>query len=134
MNTQRSRNIDWDTKRENWIQLVKDLTKKIKKWAKSEEWVVSDQQKNISELHLGQYKIPTLLIQTPNGTIQIDPIGCNIVGAEGRVDILSFPSLNRIILIRIENKWQVKTDSRIDWPKPWGKKTFIDIVSKLTSI
>jgi hypothetical protein len=134
MSTQKSKNINWNKKREDWISAVNDLFDEIKKWSKSRGWPVDVQQKDISEPYIGQYKISALFIQSPNGTIHVDPIGCNIIGAEGRVDILSFPSLNRVLLIRINNKWQVKTDSRIDWPQPWNEATFLGLVNRLTSI
>lgn len=134
MSTQKSKKINWNKKREGWVKAVEDLINTIKEWSISKGWLVESQQKDISELYLGNYKVPTLFIQSPHGRIHVDPIGCNIIGAEGRVDILSFPSLSRVLLIRMNNKWQVKTDSRIDWPEPWSKETFIGLVNKLTSM
>lgn len=94
---------------------------------------MDEQGKPIAEDHIGQYTAPALFIQTPTGKIHVEPIGCNIVGAEGRVDIESFPSLNRLLLVLVNGEWKIKTDSRVDWPEPWSETAFIRLVDALTS-
>ena len=129
-----SNNIDWISKRDKWLAAVTDLFDLIRTWSESQRWSVHEDEKVISEEHIGRYKAPSLVIQCPSGRIHIDPIGCNIIGAHGRVDILSFPSLNRLLLIKINGDWKVKTESRIDWPQAWSSKTFVDLVNSLTSV
>ena len=122
---------DWTSKRQAWVRLVNDLCRTIKRWAHKKDWSVSEEQKTIEEEHMGRYTVPSLIIQTPFARIHIDPVGRDIIGAEGRVDILSFPTLNRMLLVRIRGKWRLKTESRVDWPKPWGEKTFAELVKSL---
>jgi len=102
------RNIDWIDRRDKWLSAVRDLFDTIRTWSESQGWSVHEDEKTISEEHIGRYKVPSLVIQCPSGRIHIDPIGCNIIGAHGRVDILSFPSLNRLSLHQdqwcLENK------------------------------
>ncbi|MBN2315205.1 MAG: hypothetical protein JXM79_14845 [Sedimentisphaerales bacterium] len=128
------KNANWIDKRDKWLLNVKDLFDTIRMWSESQGWSVHEDEKTISEDHIGSYKAPTLVIQCPSGRIHIDPIGCNIIGAHGRVDILSFPSLNRLLLIRINGDWKIKTESRMDWPRAWSHEAFIDLVNSLTSV
>lgn len=123
--------IDWTSKRQAWVRLINDLCRTIKRWADNQGWSVSEEQKTIEEEHMGRYTVPSLTIQTPSARIYIDPVGRNIIGAEGRVDIFSFPTLNRMLLVRISGKWRLKTESRIDWPKAWGEKAFAELVRNL---
>ena len=124
--------IDWDSKKEAWINLVEELCSTIKTWTEEQGWIAHQDEKIITEEHIGSYTVPILIIQSSQGRVHVDPIGRNIIGAEGRVDICSFPMLNRMLIVRLKNKWIIKTDSLIDWPEPWNKKTFIDIVKALT--
>lgn len=124
--------IDWQAKRERWLADVQCLLAEITLWANDEGWMVQKQEKQISEDYIGTYAVPTLFIQMPTGRIHIDPIGVNIIGGEGRVDILAFPELTRMLLIRFGDSWRLKTDSRVDWPQPWGKKAFVDVAKALS--
>jgi hypothetical protein len=105
----------------------------IKSWAEQRHWFVDEQEKTVEEDHIGRYTVPTLFIQAPSGKIIVEPIGCDIMGAQGRVDIESFPSLNRLLLVLIDGEWKIKTDSRVDWPEPWSEQSFVRLVSALTS-
>jgi hypothetical protein len=124
---------DWRRKRDDWLAKVGDLMDSIKAWAGQRRWFVDEQEKAIVEDHIGPYTVPILFIQAPAGKIHVEPIGCNIVGAEGRVDIESFPALNRLLLILVDGQWKIKTDSRVDWPEPWSETAFVRLVDALTS-
>ena len=123
--------IDLQTQK-TWTSLIDDLMKTIESWAEEQGWFVEHKPKTISEDNIGTYEVLEVYIKTPQGRIIVEPVGRNIIGAEGRVEITTFPSLNRILLVRSEDRWKVKTDSRIDWPEPWNKETFLNIVHALT--
>jgi len=125
--------IDWEHKRDDWLAHVKVLMGTIKQWVEQRHWFVDEQEKSVVEDHIGSYAVPTLFIQAPSGKIHVEPVGCNIVGAEGRVDIEAFPSLSRLLLVLINGEWKIRTDSRVDWPEPWSEKAFIRLVDALTS-
>ncbi len=124
---------DWQVKRARWLSDVRGLLAEIRQWAEEEGWLVQEQEKQVSEDFVGTYAVPTLFVQMPIGRIHIDPVGVNIIGGEGRVDILAFPELTRMLLIRFSDGWRLKTDSRVDWPQPWGKKAFIEVAKALSS-
>jgi hypothetical protein len=77
--------------------------------------------------------VPELSVRLGGGHLIVEPIGRNIIGADGRVDITSFPSLNRMLLVRVDDKWVIKTDARIDWPLPWSKDAFLQLADILIS-
>ncbi len=105
----------------------------IKAWAEQRRWFVDEQEKAVEEDRVGRYMVPTLFIQAPGGKIHVEPIGCDIIGAQGRVDIEAFPSLKRLLLVLVNGEWKIETDSRIDWPEPWSEQAFIRLVDALTN-
>ncbi len=128
-----AKQVDWERKRDDWLAMLRDLIDSMKSWAHQRRWLVDEHEKIIEEDRLGKYPVPTLFIQAPSGKIVVEPIGCDIIGAQGRVDIESFPSLNRMLLILVNGEWKIKTDSRIDWPEPWSEQSFVNLVRALTS-
>jgi len=93
---------------------------------------VQRDQKRIEGDATGPYAVPCLMIQTPQLRLHVDPIGYDIVGADGRVDILAWPSLNRMLLLRRGGEWKLYTDSRVKWPEPWGERAFEGLVEALS--
>lgn len=125
--------IDWEVKKAEWVKAVEGLAGDVMKWAKARKWEVASLQKELHEEFLGTYWAPTLRIQTENGTLMLDPVARNIVGGEGRVDLLAFPSFNRFLLLRQKDRWVLFTDSMVRWPNPWSKETFLALAKELTS-
>ena len=103
----------------------------LKHWSDGRGWLSEINEKTISEERIGTYTVHGMVIKTPQGAISIDPVGRDIIGAEGRVDITAFPSFDRMLLVKINSEWVVKTDAKIRWPNPWGKSTFYEIVDAL---
>ncbi len=118
--------------REDWLFLIDKLLSQIEEWAGQREWQIRRDEKTVNEAVIGTYSVPVLQIKLPAGVLYVEPVARNVIGARGRVDIYSWPTLQRLLLIRQENKWILKTDSRIDWPKPWGRKTFYELAESLT--
>ena len=117
-----------------WIKLIKNLCATIKKWAEEESWLVAEQHIEIEEEPLGKYSVPMLMIKSGYGHISIEPVGREIMGADGRVEICLFPDMTRMILIRKNAHWILKTDSGVTWPESWSRKAFIKLVRTLTHL
>lgn len=126
--------MDWEQRRDDWLAKLRDLMDSIRSWAEERRWFVDEQERTIEEDRVGRYTVSTLFIQAPGGKIHVEPIGCDIIGAQGRVDIESFPSLNRLLLVLVNGQWKIETDSRVPWPEPWSEQAFIGLVNALTSI
>lgn len=122
---------NWQKDRERWQILLEQLASQVEIWAKDRGWSVKRDQKQISEAHLGTYDAPALTILATSGEVHLDPIARYAVNCDGRVDLLAWPSLNRMLLVRDGTKWKLVTDSGIDWPQEWNKKTFASLVERL---
>jgi hypothetical protein len=125
--------VDWAIEKKQWRLALAELFDSIAQWAEAEGWLVARKHKEISESKLGTYEAGELLVRTPNGHLVVEPIGRDIVGAEGRVDISSFPLLNRMLLVRVGDGWRLKTDGGVTWPKSWGREAFVELAALLTS-
>jgi len=119
--------------RDEWLAVTERLASDIEKWATELGWAVARLEgRTITEKGIGSYAAPDLRIKTPHGILDVEVKARRVVGAEGRADLVAFPSLHRMLLVRIGNKWLVKTDAGIDWPRKWGKKTFVELAETLT--
>ncbi len=123
---------DWEAEKVQWLERLRRLTDQIAEWAKAEGWLVSVLQKDLEEEPLGAYRAPTLHIRTANGNLVVDPVARNVIGADGRVDLMAFPSLDRILLIHKNGEWKVVTDSRVSLPIDWTRENFIKLADALT--
>jgi hypothetical protein len=79
-----------EEEKNDWVDQVESLVEDVEKWCQKLGWSASRSTKIISEDHIGNYEVPCLTIHTPSGRIHVDPMGVNIIGAEGRIDILAF--------------------------------------------
>lgn len=123
--------IDWDAKKVSWIESLDELYREIEVWATERGWEILKEETTLTEEHLGTYSVLRLTVRHPNGRLYVEPVGANILGAEGRVDLENYPTLNSLLLIRENGSWQVYTDSRVPWPNPWGPECFFNIVDAL---
>lgn len=116
-----------------WVTLVKGTLEEISRWAEAERWAVVQNEKQIEEQSLGAYAVPVLTIQLPTGRLHVEPIARNVAGAEGRIDLLAFPVLNRVSLLRKGGVWIARTDSGVDFPSAWNSKTFVKLAQALAN-
>ncbi len=129
-----AKRVDWIVKRDEWVRTVTDLCDQVQDWAKQEHWQVKCAQKSLTETNIGSYAIPSLAIKTPEGTVYLDPIGRNIIGACGRVDITVYPTMNRMLLVlTADGKWQIVHEDRVPWPLPWNAESFVKLVHTLAA-
>lgn len=120
--------------RDHWLQTVVKVVDEIAQWAQGAGWLVSRSQKTIQEDSIGTYDAPVLQIKTPPGNLIVEPIAYSIFsGVEGRIDLYAWPSMHRVRLVQINGHWHVRTDSGINWPKPWGRETFLELANELSA-
>jgi hypothetical protein len=116
-----------------WEAAIGQLVTDIARWAEAQEWLVARERKELLETALGKYHATDLNVKLPGGWIVVEVKGRDVVGAEGRVDLYSWPGIRRMLLIRQNGKWIVKTDDGMTWPSPWNQKTFVEIAKQLVS-
>src|SRR5436309_10961496 len=111
-----------DQRRAQWITWMDEISNDVARWSQDARWLVHRKQKTLHEKSIGTYEAPVVEIKTPSGHLIVEPVALEVFGAEARIDLYAWPSLNRVKLIRVNGAWKLRTDSGIDWPKPWSKE------------
>lgn len=125
--------LDKEKLRRNWLRLVETTLSTIQRWADERGWAAARlEEREVRDSVLGIYPVRDLRVKTTTGILDVEVVARDVVGADGRIDFRAFPTMDRMLLIRTGGKWVVKTDSGIDWPRKWGKKTFIELAETLT--
>ncbi len=83
-----------------WLDQVEELFRDVRAWAEGNGWRVTEEPVSVRKEVLGEYRAPRLAVQAPGALIYVEPVGREIIGAEGRVDLYSYPALTRIMLLR----------------------------------
>ena len=84
--------IDWDKSKRIWIESVDTLFNSIKNsWlielVNQKLLEIKTSSINLVEEHLGRYSIDKIEISFDRYSIVLEPVGQNIIGGEGRIDI-----------------------------------------------
>lgn len=105
-NNQLSKDIDWNKERDDWLQSLNDLYSKIrrylKKYLEADQIQVEREKIVISEEFLGSYEVDKLTIRIGDEKIVAKPIGRNLIGASGRVDLIGVRGRLRLVLFEKE--------------------------------
>jgi hypothetical protein len=122
--------------REQWINVVTDLVQQVTAWAaavqEEHHWTLEAGQIELAEEIVGgTYRVPTLIIHAEGNALHLEPIARGVLSAEGRVDLSAWPSLFRVMLLRKNDTWIVRTESGLDWPQTWSEQTFLTIAEGL---
>lgn len=122
--------MDWSARKTEWINAVQALCGDISQWAREKKWTVTASEKIIHE-HFGASAVPALMIEFPGGRLHVDPVAADVIAADGRVDLLHYPTLNSMLLVLHDGQWSLQTDSRVPWPVPWGPDCFYELADAL---
>jgi hypothetical protein len=117
--------------RGEWLALVNELLDEIESWAVARKWPTHREKKPAYESELGKYTLPVLTILAPTGPIRVDPVARFVAGADGRVDLLGWPTMNRMRLIRQGDAWVMKPEYGMKWRGAWGEGAFARLVERL---
>jgi hypothetical protein len=118
--------------RNAWLDLVHALARQVRQWAEKQGWTVTQTEREIVEDEIGTYTVPVLEIDTPRGQVVLEPIGQDVWGAKGRVDLYAWPSHYRVMLLRTNAPdWVIRTESGLNWPQPWQQETFVTLAEGL---
>lgn len=123
--------VHWENRRVQWIARVEALINQVNEWATARGWATARATKSVNERLLGRYTVPVLRVRLPEGEVHVIPVGLHVVGADGRVDIEAFPTLNRVKLVGRDDQWQIYTDSNVPLRQPWDPETFAQLVHDL---
>ena len=117
--------------RDDWVQEVRRLVEEIIQWSEGEGWPVQRGEKHVTQDAVGPYDVPTAVVRVPGGQLHVEPVGMDVVGADGRVDLDAWPTLNRVKVLRRGEKWVVYTDSNVPLREPWGRDAYVQLARDL---
>jgi hypothetical protein len=122
--------------REQWVEQVTTLVRQAEEWAIAAKdahgWTVERETQEIEEEVVGgAYTVPGLRLNAGGDELRLEPIARGVLHADGRVDLYAWPSLFRVMLLRKNDKWVVRTESGLDWPQVWNQETFLTLADGL---
>lgn len=95
--------IDWDTKLKEWLESLSQFYKKVENFL--EEYVTDGkvkfqyENKTIFEEYIGEYSVRVLNIELAGRKLKLEPIGTNIIGAKGRIDLIGANGTVKFVLV-----------------------------------
>ena len=94
---------DWQAKRNDWLQAIDNLYKKIKEdylaGPISEDLVkIGCRQRTVVEEYIDPYEVEELVLLVGDERVCFVPKGMNIVGASGRIDLVGDMGEKTIVL------------------------------------
>ena len=122
---------DWQRKLEEWLADVERIIGQAKAWAEKREWATKLDKLSITEEVFGTYEAPQLLIHTAQGRLLLDPVGKDIIGAQGRFDFCVMPSYDAVPLIKTDGNWEFFPLSREDLRCSWSEESFEKVALEL---
>ncbi len=94
---------DWDAKRDEWIryldQFYKTVEQFLSEYIDSGKIRLTYSKKNIIEEYIGEYSVKVLQMELGPHTVKLEPIGTNLIGAKGRVDLIGANGKVRFVLV-----------------------------------
>lgn len=121
------RQPDWPALRQQWLDALSQLEVTVEEWLKplTQEGILRLQREpvQLSEDGLGTYEVHRLRIQVGRYTVTMEPVGRNIIGAEGRADIVG-PAGRRTIVLQ-DGEWKLVASK-----KPLQLATFTELTFK----
>jgi hypothetical protein len=118
--------IDWDMKRDEWLESLSKFYNKVEtfleEYVKDEKVKLLDEDKKIFAEYIGEYSVRILNIELGSHKLKLEPIGTNLIGAKGRVDLIGANGTVKFVLV---NKNSASPETKINiWIKgeePPGK-------------
>ena len=97
------REIDWEQKREEWLQYLGQFYAQVKEFMG--EYVNQNKvrlrcgSKTLNEEFIGEYTVDTMTLDIGPNSVIFDPVGTNLIGAKGRVDMRGAKGTVKFVLV-----------------------------------
>ena len=102
-NEQKAPSIDWEAKRERWVerlaQLYDDVAEYLAEFTDSGAIDLRREPITLREEYLGAYEVDKLVLTIGARVIELRPIGTLLIGSAGRVDISGPRGVARLVLV-----------------------------------
>lgn len=111
--------INWDSKREEWLKYLAEFYETIKtflnEYATAGKLSYQYSKKDIFEEYIGSYPVDVLDIKLGEQKVRLEPIGTNLIGAKGRVDLIGANGKIKFVLVnKNASSSQIKVNVWID--------------------
>jgi len=122
--SEKTKEIDWAKKKDDWLEKLNKLYTNIESWLNDlEQDVVSIKytDKEINEEHIGMYSARKMVLRIADEQVVLDPVGTLLIGAAGRVDMIGkngkvkfvlVPESSKGIQIKVTVKAEVEPEKR----------------------
>ncbi len=94
--------VDWEGRRSAWLGDLERLYDMVAGWlaAYQDDGVTCERvPSTLEEEYLGRYEVDRLRIRLRGLEARLEPVGANIIGAAGRVDLIGFAGEARLLLL-----------------------------------
>ena len=96
--------VDWDQKRREWLQYLGQFYERVETFMcqyidQGSVRVERDGTKELYEEFIGRYTAKTMALEIGRNRIEFDPVGTNLIGAKGRVDMRSAKGTVKFVLV-----------------------------------
>ena len=97
------REVDWKQKREEWLQHLGQFYGLVEKFMG--EYIDQNKvrlrrgSKKLNEEFIGEYSVDTMTLDIGPNSVIFDPVGTNLIGAKGRVDMRGAKGVVKFVLV-----------------------------------
>jgi hypothetical protein len=120
-------------RREDWIARVSALANQVSRWSEAEGWAVERHERTITERPRGTYVLPELSVRLTGGEVLLVPVGLDVAGGNGRVDLEAVPTLARIKIMDTDQGWALYADTNVPLRMKWNRQNFVRLAHDLLS-
>jgi hypothetical protein len=121
-------------RQKEWLSALDKLFLKIRSWlaeAEKENLIkVSIEQVNHIEESLGTLQVPRLTLTVDHKTITLKPIGATIIGADGRVDLVTTKGTYMFLYLAEQSKWVHGSGTKPSEFHELTEKVFTDLLKR----
>ena len=95
--------IDWTKELEEWQYHLEEFNRCVsnflQKYVDQDKVKIETVTKRIHEQYIGRYEVPAIKVEIGNNRVNLDPVGTNLFGAKGRVDMNGPNGTVRFVLV-----------------------------------
>ena len=103
MANEAERSIDWAKDLEEWQCHLDQFNQRVlnflQKYVEQKKIKIEVIPKRIHEQFIGRYEVPAIKVEIGNNRVNFDPVGTNLFGAKGRVDMKGPSGAVRFVLV-----------------------------------
>ena len=119
--------IDWIVQRDEWLEYLSKFYKKVEsflgEYLTAGKVIYNYSEIKMFEEYIGSYSARVLNIELGSHRVKLEPIGTNLIGAKGRVDLIGANGKVKFVLVNKNSSGpKIKVDIWIEGKKPPEKE------------